>query len=556
MKLLVKIHLVQFFLYEKREVSIGQFTGVFGANGSGKSSLLDAVQIVMLGANQSRGRSGVSFNAQADEGGQNTRSIRSYCLGQYGDSPDARVRQNATSYVTLVWYDTVTKESISTGVCIAASSDRDKHEVLGRYIAPIALTLNDHLESVDGIERPRSWNTFRQSLQHRAGRDEEVLFHDSDRFISAMLFALRGSRGASSLDAFRQSFRFGLRMKFDKSVDDIVRNQVLEARPTNVKRFREVLQTFQDVSALVREVDGKLKEAELIEADYAEADRKYRHGVTLSALAQSASLEVANEELAKAEEDEGNVSQRLDRAREMERAAAQEVANAVTREQECTERRDKHASHADTALLREQVVQAEVRMKDRQAAYRRTLMAINSALDVKIPGKLISRGAEAVSIAQQGMQVLLDEEKAPTREDIERHVRAALRALKGLSEEIFKEMQDLGSEISRAEAELQGMRENQERISNGKPPLDRKVSDLKRALADEGIDATPVCDMVRVEDPLWQPVIESYLGSSNLQALVIEGDAASERKAFAIARGLHLRRQSRHAKQIYLSSQP
>jgi chromosome segregation protein len=59
MKLLVKIHLVQFFLYEKREVSIGQFTGVFGANGSGKSSLLDAVQIVMLGANQSRGRSGV-----------------------------------------------------------------------------------------------------------------------------------------------------------------------------------------------------------------------------------------------------------------------------------------------------------------------------------------------------------------------------------------------------------------------------------------------------------------------------------------------------------------
>ena len=209
------------------------------------------------------------------------------------------MRQNATSYVTLVWYDTVTKEYISTGVCIAASSDRDKHEVLGRYIAPIALTLNDHLESADGIERPRSWNTFRQSLQHRAGRDEEVLFHDSDRFISAMLFALRGSRGAASLDAFRQSFRFGLRMKFDKSVDDIVRNQVLEARPTNVKRFREVLQTFQDVSALVREIDGKLKEAELIEADYAEADRKYRHGVTLAALAEAAALEVANEELAR-----------------------------------------------------------------------------------------------------------------------------------------------------------------------------------------------------------------------------------------------------------------
>jgi chromosome segregation protein len=540
MKLLVKIHLVQFFLYEKREVSIGQFTGVFGANGSGKSSLLDAVQIVMLGANQSRGRSGVSFNAQADEGGQNTRSIRSYCLGQYGDSPDARVRQNATSYVTLVWYDTVTKEYISTGVCIAASSDRDKHEVLGRYIAPIALTLNDHLESVDGIERPRSWNTFRQSLQHRAGRDEEVLFHDSDRFISAMLFALRGSRGAASLDAFRQSFRFGLRMKFDKSVDDIVRNQVLEVRPTNVKRFRDVLQTFQDVSALVREVDEKLKEAALIEADFAEADRKCRHGVTLSALAEVAALEVANDDLAKAEVEGGKAAERFDLAKDKEKATAQEVANAEMHEQECTERRDKHASHADTALLREQVIQAQERLQEQRAAYRRSLMAINRALDVKIPGKLISKGAEAVSIAQRGIQTLLDEGREPTRDDIERHLRVALRAVKGLADELLQAMQQLGGDIKRAEDELHGMRENQERISKGKPPLDKKAADLKRALADEGIYATPVCDMVRVDDPLWQPVIETYLGSSSMQALVVEGDEASERKAFQIARGLRI----------------
>ena len=32
------------------------------------------------------------LNAQADESNHNSRNIRSYCLGQYGDSPDARVR--------------------------------------------------------------------------------------------------------------------------------------------------------------------------------------------------------------------------------------------------------------------------------------------------------------------------------------------------------------------------------------------------------------------------------------------------------------------------------
>ncbi len=45
-------------------------------------------------------------------------------------------------------------------------------------------------------------------------------------------------------------------MKFDKSVDDIVRQQVLETRPTNIKRFKEVLHTFQEMAALVRSVQA------------------------------------------------------------------------------------------------------------------------------------------------------------------------------------------------------------------------------------------------------------------------------------------------------------
>jgi predicted ATPase len=56
MKELTAIRLVQFFLYEKQDVTLGRTCGIFGANGSGKSSLLDAVQIVMFGASAERGR--------------------------------------------------------------------------------------------------------------------------------------------------------------------------------------------------------------------------------------------------------------------------------------------------------------------------------------------------------------------------------------------------------------------------------------------------------------------------------------------------------------------
>lgn len=443
MKKLIRIRVVQFFLYEMRDVDVGMNCGIFGANGSGKSSLLDAVQIVMLGANESRGSAGVVFNAQADESNHNSRNIRSYCLGQFGDSPDARVRDNANTYITLVWQDTVTKEIVSTGVCIYVSADREKPDVQGRYIIPSDITLDDHLELVDGEYRPRPWASFRQMLSQRA-QGEEVLFHDSERFVNAMLFRLRGSRGAPRLDAYRQAFRFGLRMKFDRSVDDIVRQQVLETRPTNIKRFKEVLHTFQEMAALVRSVQAKLDEAEQIEADFADAHRRNSHSVSLAALAQAAELEVANEAVTAAEEAEGRATAALDAANTRRDTVSGQVLAAEQLARDSASERDKHASHADAALLRESLAGAQKRHTEQRTGLHRSIRAIGRAIDAQIPGKLVADSAEATGLAFKDIHVLLEGDKAGNRDAVESTVRKALRAAKLLSNEVFEEMQAVG----------------------------------------------------------------------------------------------------------------
>lgn len=533
MKKLIRIRVVQFFLYEMRDVEIGMNCGIFGANGSGKSSLLDAVQIVMLGANESRSSAGVAFNAQADESNHNSRNIRSYCLGQYGDSPDARVRNNANTYITLVWEDTTTKEIVSTGVSIYVSSDREKSDVQGRYIIPVDLSLNDHLELVDGEYRSRPWASFRQMLSQRA-HGEEVLFHDSERFVNAMLFRLRGARGAPRLDAYRQAFRFGLRMKFDKSVDDIVRQQVLETRPTNIKRFKEVLHTFQEMAALVRNVQAKLDEAEVIETDFADAHRRNVHSVSLAALAQAAEFEVANEAVTAAEEAEGRAASALEAANDRRDEVHRQLETAEEHARDSASARDKHTSHADAALLRESLSGIQNRLTEQRMSLHRSIKVIGKAIDAQIPGKLVADSAEATTQAFKGIHALLEGNKANDRDAVELTVRKALRSAKLLSNEVLEEMHLVGRAQSAAETELAGVRENQERTAKGKPPLEGPAAALKRALANAGVDATPVCDLVRVDEPDWQPAIESYLGASNMQALLV--DEADERKAFRVSR--------------------
>ena len=77
MKRLESVKLVQFLLYEQQEFRLEEITGLFGRNGSGKSSALDAVQIAMMGANKNQ----MHFNAQADnKSHQQSRTLRPTAL--------------------------------------------------------------------------------------------------------------------------------------------------------------------------------------------------------------------------------------------------------------------------------------------------------------------------------------------------------------------------------------------------------------------------------------------------------------------------------------------
>ena len=98
MRQLKRVHLVQFFLFEAETLDLDITTAVIAPNGAGKSALLDALQIVMLGGD----RKTIRFNAQAG-GSHRARTIRDYCLGVYRAGDDGRVRKTATTYISLVF---------------------------------------------------------------------------------------------------------------------------------------------------------------------------------------------------------------------------------------------------------------------------------------------------------------------------------------------------------------------------------------------------------------------------------------------------------------------
>lgn len=550
MKYLEHIRVVQFFLFERQDLRLSEITGIFGPNGSGKSSMLDAVQIAMLGANSRL----VALNAQADEQAT-TRSLRAYCLGQYGESPEHRARENATTYITLVWRDSETGEPLSMGVCLYAAADRESHEVLGRYILPgIELAMSDHLEIVDGDERPRDWSTFRHQLVERSRvSGEDPLFTDAQRYIQAALLALRGSGSAPHTESFTRAFRFALRMRFDKTVDQIVRNDVLESRPTNIKKFREVTESFRRLAELVAQVEAKIADGQRVETEFAKAAEESRRAATWDAIAKMAAVEVARESSEQASESKVKAEEDLEAKKSEHDDLEAQVTHANTETLRFRQAREAHSAHKDYGVLQTEIQTAADRLQEKSKDLRSSLNLVGRTLAEAAASPFLENSASAMLSAAQTLETLVSQLDERTKREIEAALRPALKVAERVYSELFnqggaleRQLSDANESLALAEAALQ-------RVKEGRAPLSPDVQRLLTELRDHGLHPVPVCDLVRITDSTWQPVIEAYL-NRNIEALLVSAD--EEKEAFRIYRGLTGQRAVYGAKIAMESRQP
>jgi chromosome segregation protein len=163
MKALDCVHLVQFSFWEFETLSLSAGGSAFiGPNGAGKTSLVDAIQIAMLGGHGQH----LHFNAQSVQ--KDSRSLCDYALGtmRSGEGDKGvlmRKRDEALSYISLVFRGEGAAEDVVTaGLCVWSTATDHSHKVLGLYVLPgVALTLEDHLEDLEERGKaPLEWSVF------------------------------------------------------------------------------------------------------------------------------------------------------------------------------------------------------------------------------------------------------------------------------------------------------------------------------------------------------------------------------------------------------------
>ena len=120
MRLLKKLRLINWHYFLNSKIDFGKINFLTGENAAGKSTLIDALQVVLLGDTTGR-----TFNKAANE--KAGRTLKGYLRGEVGDNEDGSTKYlrtgRFTSYIALEFFDDVNEQPFTVGIVFDVYDD-------------------------------------------------------------------------------------------------------------------------------------------------------------------------------------------------------------------------------------------------------------------------------------------------------------------------------------------------------------------------------------------------------------------------------------------------
>jgi uncharacterized protein YPO0396 len=537
-KILKKLLLIHWHYFVHESIEFDHINFLTGKNASGKSTIIDALQLVLLADT-----AGNSFNKAA--GGKNNRTLRGYLLGELGDDEESGFKHlrsgRFTSYVALEFFDDEKDSSFTAGCCFDVYSENDFQRLFFRFNGKIPE--HEFIDTTLTGRRALDIAALRSWIRERHVQGS---FFTSDTNTS-FLEDLYGKLGALQGHRFSQLFKRAV--SFDPNVDiqKFISEFVCDTPQTvDVSGLQENIRSYTRLEAEEAMLRARIEELDGIIASYGNFDAQRKNEILYSYLIDKAAEDIKRAAIANHEADAEKLAQRID-------ALVFALEGANSRLAAMREERDELyiQLHNNEGALIVDHLEKQIREKEGEiesirrefetisARFREFLSVWKSRaaflLAESVPadsfgGALAQRIQNLTEEASRFAALLEDfdpTDSAAVRSAGDREIKARVFA----ADQTRTQANNLSSRLSDEEQELlrrRGSLEEEERsLKQGVYQFPREVQDLKEAIAgrirlEAGMEAGVfiVAEAAEIPQKRWRNVIEGYLNTQKFYLIV------------------------------------
>jgi uncharacterized protein YPO0396 len=483
---LERVRLVNWHNFDDVTINIGNRCLISGDNGSGKSTIIDAIQYAMA-ADLRKAR----FNAASDRKGG--RDLVGYVRCKLGSDTTEYLRGDTAAHVMLEFSNSkaaatgaaVVKAgaSFSAGVCVEAYTDGKltEHFWIGNDIPVVDIIVNGEREGSTLL----NFRQFKDILEAR-GAD---VYESKKIYLRDFTGRLGVWRRFADYNPYLESLTRSISFTPLVSVDNFVCDYILEDRPVEIATMKDNLESYKEAE---KQAEGAVKRIEVLKK-ITVAAAEWRRFEGLIVKQEYLKLKIEQSIVA---EKQAELNQKLVRDVEYVAFFAREAAALEKQIFECeAERLETMASlaandaHNLYRRIEERIGRLKIELPEAEAR-KKSYYLLRSQCETLL-GRVLSDNTDAdIAEAEAGEYKFrtLKDDAARRKDDATVKLR-----------EVLSELSDL---------------------EKGKVRYPDYAETLRESLRQGGISALVLADTAEVIDPAWTDAVEGWLNTRRFALLV------------------------------------